>query len=129
MPTLPWKTIEQPQSGRDYVVMASRLPLASHRRIPAFLRATLAIRRQLATTAGLIGYGLDAHLLRRTFWTLSVWEDEAALDAFAHGQPHAGKIAQIRPWMAGSTFVAWTAGSDQLPVTWDQARDRVRTAT
>jgi hypothetical protein len=53
--------------------MGSRLPLRSYRDIPAFLLWTLRIRRQLAGTAGVVGYALDAHLLRKTFWTVSAW--------------------------------------------------------
>ena len=44
------------------------------------LRDTLAIRRQLRSAAGLVGYGLDAEIPRRTFWTYSVWSDQASLD-------------------------------------------------
>ena len=70
MPALPWTAISQPDPDRDYVIMASRLPLARYRDLPAFLRATLVIRTQLSGASGLIGYSLDAHLARKTFWTL-----------------------------------------------------------
>jgi hypothetical protein len=47
------------------------------------------IRRQLGKADGLLGYGLDAKLVQRTFWSTN---------------------------------------GDRLPVTWDQARSRVRDA-
>ena len=36
MPALPWTTISSPDRARDYVVMASRLPLARYRDLPGF---------------------------------------------------------------------------------------------
>src|SRR4029077_13541424 len=74
MPALPWTTISPPDRAREYVVMASRLPLARYRDIPGFLRAATLIRPQLARASGLIGYTLDAHLARKTFWTVSAWD-------------------------------------------------------
>jgi hypothetical protein len=66
MPALPWTTISSPDRAREYVVMASRLPLARYRDLPGFLRATMLIRAQLTRASGLIGYALDAHLAGKT---------------------------------------------------------------
>lgn len=125
MPALPWIKISEPEPGATYVVMASRLPLRSYARIPSFIRATGKIRRQLATADGLIGYSLDAKLLAKTFWTLSVWRDQAALDAFARSQPHHTLIAAIRPHMDPSTFVTWNSPGSEVPVKWETARQQV----
>ena len=62
MPALPWVGRQDIDPDRDYVVMASRLPLKAHRYIPGFLRDTLRIRRQLARTEGLVAYALNAQL-------------------------------------------------------------------
>ncbi len=48
MPALPWTTISSPDRAGEYVVMASRLPLARYRDMPGFLRAAMLIRAQLA---------------------------------------------------------------------------------
>jgi hypothetical protein len=69
MPALPWTARQAVDPGREYLAMASRLPLKSHRSIPGFLRDATAIRRQLARASGLVGYALDAELGRKTFWT------------------------------------------------------------
>ena len=45
MPALPWAQRQAVDPGRQYVAMASRLPLKRRRSIPGFLRDTLAIRR------------------------------------------------------------------------------------
>jgi hypothetical protein len=128
MPTLPWTSTGEVDATHDYVVMASRLPLARYRDIFGFLRASMEIRRQLAAADGLVGYGLDARLLRRTFWTLSVWRDDDALATFARSDPHDRHVRRIRPHMKPSTFVTWIVPGAQLPMTWSQARRRVEAA-
>jgi hypothetical protein len=125
MPALPWKSLAPVDAAGNYVVMASRLPLARYRDIPRFLAATLAIRRQLATSDGLVGYALDARLLRRTFWTLSVWRDDDALAAFAGADPHRRDVERIRPLMNSTTFVTWAVQGNQLPVSWSAAKHRI----
>lgn len=98
--------------------MASRLPLAHYRDVPAFLAATMAIRRQLADAEGLIGYALDADLLSKTFWTVSGWQSQAALDAFSRADPHKTRVTAIRPRMHPTTFClldsAWCRPTDLL---------------
>ena len=74
MPALPWLAVGTPDPDADLIVMASRLSLRSHGDIPRFLRHTWLIRRQLVRSPGLIGYSLDAHLLAKTFWTVSAWQ-------------------------------------------------------
>jgi hypothetical protein len=78
MPALPWVQRETIDPDATYIAMASRLPLRRYRSVPGFLRDTMVIHRQLAGTAGLIGYTLNAELARRTFWTFSVWKDKEA---------------------------------------------------
>jgi hypothetical protein len=91
MTALPWVERQQIDPSATYVAMASRLRVKAHRHIPGFLRRTIVIRRQLATASGLIGYGLDAQVIRRTFWTFSIWEDQASPDLFAGSDPHRGR--------------------------------------
>ena len=125
MPALPWTTRSAVEPSREYLVMAARLPLARYRDVPAFLRGTVAIRRQLARADGLIGYTLDAKLLTKTFWTLSVWRDEQALNTFARSAPHDDIVRSVRPHVDSSVFVTWTEPGTGVPVPWARARQRV----
>ena len=122
MPALPWSQRRAVEPGRTYVAMASRLPLRRHRSIPRFLRDTLAIRRQLARADGMVGYALDAELARKTFWTFSVWEDQASLDAFASSDPHRAIIGGLRPLMGPTRFEFFQVPGSDLPLTWDQMK-------
>jgi quinol monooxygenase YgiN len=105
--------------------MASHLPLRSFRNMPSFLRATGAIRKQLATTDGLIGYSLDAKPLAKQFFTLSAWTDRDALDAFSQTDPHREWVTKIRPHMEPTTFVFWDLPFAGLPIAWTDAHARI----
>jgi hypothetical protein len=128
MPALPWKTFSPPDPARDYVVMASQLPLARYRDLPAFLSATMAIRAQLARASGLVGYALDAHLAQKTFWTVSAWDSQDALNAFSRADPHRRRVGVIRPRMRPTTFTFWTVSGADLPVSWTEARRHIADA-
>jgi len=125
MPALPWSSRTPADPDDEYVVMASRLPLARYRHIPKFLRATRSVRRQLTSADGLIGYSLDAKVLGKTFWTVSAWQSREALDAFSTANPHSTRVAEIRPHMRPTTFVFWTCKGSELPVSWTDVRRRI----
>src|SRR5215472_10362313 len=96
---LPWTTRAELQPGSEYLVMASHLPLKRMASTVRFFRAVSAIRKQLATADGLVGYTLRAKPLARDYWTLSVWQDETALSAFMRTPPHVGVMTSLSPFM------------------------------
>jgi heme-degrading monooxygenase HmoA len=126
MPALPWVERQAIDPDREYVAMASRLPLKRYRSIPGFLRGTLAVRRQLARTRGLVGYALNAEPARKRFWTFSVWEDRASLNAFAAADPHRRIIRRLAPLMDETRFEFFPISGSQLPMTWDRMSAPVR---
>jgi hypothetical protein len=128
MPAQPWRSVGTPDPEADLIVMASRLPLRSHADIPRFLRHTWLIRRQLACSPGLIGYSLDAHLLAKTFWTVSAWQSRPDLGTFDRTSPHAEAKGVLRSAMMPSTFVMWRCRPEDLPITWAEVRERVAAA-
>jgi heme-degrading monooxygenase HmoA len=125
MPALPWLERQPIDPQREYVAMASRLPLKSYGSVPGFLRDTMQIRRQLAQTPGLVGYTLNAGLARKTFLTFSVWEDQASLDRFAASDPHRNIIARLRPRMLATKFEFFPLSGSDLPLTWEQITARL----
>ena len=122
MPALPWTQRHAIEPDRTYVAMASRLPLRRHRSVPGFLRDALAIRRQLAGAAGLVGYALDAQIGRKTFWTFSVWHDQGSLDAFASSSPHRAITHRLQPLMGQTRFEFFPVQGADLPWTRDQMK-------
>ena len=125
MPDIPWKSFGIPDLDREYVLMASALPLRSRLRVPAFLRMTLAVRRQLSTSPGLRGYSLRADILGARFWTLSAWDDDAALRSFARAMPHLDIMRKLRPHMGRTKFVTWHAPGSALPMRWQTGMEKL----
>ena len=126
MPTLPWTSPKaMPLAEGAVTVMASHFEL--RRRLDAlpFLIAAVRVKRQMLASPGAMGVSLVAKPLRRTFWTLSAWQDEAALRATVGGEPHRRVMRQFRPRMAGSSFVTWSTDASALPVGWDEALRRL----
>ena len=108
MPDLPWKAYAEMEPGTGYLVMASHLPLQRITATVRFFRAVSAVRKQLATAEGLIGYTLGAKPLARDYWTLSVWTDGTALRQFMRTLPHAQVMTSLKPFMGPTKFVTWT---------------------
>ena len=81
-----------------------------------FFQAVSAVRKQLATADGLVGYTLRAKPLASKYWTLSVWENERALREFMRTAPHVRIMSSLKPLMGPTKFVTWTiAASDGRP--------------
>ncbi len=121
----PWKSLLPIEAGREYLALISYLPLKRYRKIPAFVRLTLQVQRQLAATPGVVGYSLHAELLRRRFWTLSAWENEAALMEFVHHVPHSEIMRTLAPHMGKTFYTTWSVRGSDLPLDWREAKQRV----
>ena len=79
------------------------------------------VEAQLAETKGIVGYSLRAKFMQRSFWTLSVWESEEALQAFIHEGFHAGVMSVLIPDMATPNFVRWKIKGSACPPSWEEA--------
>ena len=96
------------EPGTGYLVMASHLPLEQISATVRFFRAVSAVRKQLATADGLVGYTLRAKPLARDYWTLSVWKDDEALRKFMRTPPHVQIMTSLKPFMGPTKFVTST---------------------
>ena len=121
----PWKSIHPMQSDREYLVLASSIPPRRRTSTRALFAGARAVRRQLENTEGVIGFSLLARPLRKQYATLSVWEDEQALAAFADQMPHRELVATLAPAMAPTTFVRWTARGEDGRPSWNDALRRL----
>jgi len=126
MPALPWKSFALPKNDREYSALLTYLPLKRWRAIPKFMRYTSQIQRQLADSEGLIGYALDAKVLSRDFWTLSVWEDEASLRRFVQQNPHEKVMMDLLPHMGQPAFVPFKVDASSIPPDWEDTKRRMR---
>jgi heme-degrading monooxygenase HmoA len=124
VPAKPWVTFRQPDPGREYLVLLTALPLKRFRDLGVFLLYTWRIQGQLRRTPGLLGYSLLAHILQRQFWTLSVWEGEAALQQFVVAHPHSHIMQALREKMGQTRFVRWSIWGAEFPLRWHEALAR-----
>lgn len=93
MPALPWIHVDTAVHDAHLTIIASRLPLRSHRHVPRFLWHTWLVHRQLARSPGLVGYSIDARLLGKTFWTVSAWTNRPRSRRVRPLQPAPGRQA------------------------------------
>jgi heme-degrading monooxygenase HmoA len=112
-------------SAQPHHVMASRLRLSSPRHLPRFLRASTRVGRQAREAPGCIDSRLRAQLRSLTFWTLSAWEDEAAMKEFVRSEPHLGAMRDLRARgaVASAEFRSWVDDAAVLP-DWDAVTPR-----
>jgi hypothetical protein len=124
-PPLPWKAFAEPQPEREYLVLLTFLPLRRLSKLPRFLAFVHRIRRQLdARPDGLIGYSLLAKPLRSDYWTLSAWEDAAALGRFIQESPHREAMDELPTVLTGFRVTRWTALGSAIPPSWSDALTR-----
>ena len=110
------------ESDREYLALLSYLPLKKYRMIPRFIKYTSQIERQLQHSPGLIGYAMQAEILSRRFWTLSVWEDEKALMEFVARFPHGEVMESLAPHMGQTKFTQWKIMGAVIPPSWSEAK-------
>jgi hypothetical protein len=118
MPVIPWKSVSDIEPDRTYVALTSKLPLTSHTSIPALLRDTATIRRQLDGSPGLVGSTLRAQLFRKTFWTFSIWYDLASMRRFAAAEPHRQIMTAWPGRMGATAFITSELLGRDLPTDW-----------
>lgn len=125
----PWKSMQPMQPDRDYVVLASSIPPLSRASTRALFAGASAVRKQLTNTDGVIGFSLLARPLRKQYATLSVWENEAALENFARSEPHAQLMTDLGPEMAPTTFARWSVHGGNARPSWRDALARLSTVS
>ncbi|WP_089105736.1 DUF3291 domain-containing protein [Streptomyces hyaluromycini] len=125
MPTLRWTTVNTPAADAEAFVMASRLEVRSLKDVPRFFAKSLVAWKQVTGAPGAYGASLIAEPLKRTFWTLSAWEDKDALYRYARTEPHKSVMTGLRPTMKGSVFTFWQVPAAELPIDWTDARRRL----
>lgn len=101
-------------------VSVTRLRVRSAATAPKIWWSTFLIRRQAVRSAGFVGGRLliDAH---RTYWTLTVWEDEKAMKAFRGSGAHGNVMPLLAGWCDEAAVAHWeTADGATIPL-WPEA--------
>lgn len=84
---------------------------------------TFASQRQVVRAPGFCGGRLliDA---RRTFWTLTGWEDERAMKSFRGAGSHARVMPRLFHWCDEAAYAHWTVPDGEIP-DWLQAHQHL----
>lgn len=122
----PWKVVAPLEPDATFLVLASSIPPKSRASTWKLFRGSRAVRRQLLATDGVMGFSMLAEPLRKHYATLSVWRDEAALEAFAKAHPHDRLMGDLAPVMDTTKFVRWTISGTDGPPSWNDALVRLR---
>jgi quinol monooxygenase YgiN len=104
-------------------VSITRLRLRSAWFLPRFIWDSLFSLRQVRRATG----NLSADVLndaRRTFWTRSLWQDEAAMKAFLRAEPHLRAMKKLPNWCDEAALVHWTQEGETAP-DWTEAHRRM----
>ncbi len=105
-------------------VSITRLRVRSWKYLPAFFVATLRSALQARGAKGNLAIGIlrDA---RNTFWTRTLWIDEAAMTAFIMSGAHRTVMPRLLEWCDEASVARWTQDSAQEPA-WEEAHRRMQ---
>ncbi|MDQ6614413.1 MAG: hypothetical protein M3083_06635, partial [Actinomycetota bacterium] len=84
----PWKSMQTFLPDREYVVLATSIPPVSRSSTLRLFKGASSVRKQLASTSGVVGFSTMARPWQKQYATLSVWTDEQSLATFASSNPH-----------------------------------------
>ena len=119
-----WKNLRTAQPDQEYLALLTCLPAQEISDDPSVFRLREASGGSAGRNEGIVGYSLRAKFMRLSFWTLSVWESEEALQAFLHEGFHAGVMSVLMPDMAATNFVRWKIKGSACPPSWEEALKR-----
>lgn len=121
-------TVDLP-ANHEYVVATTYLPINPEPESRELFDGHMeAIRAELdGGVDGLIGVSFGTTVLGDEVRTLTVWRDTEALYGFMLGAAHAAAMEDAAAIeQPGTAMVTqWTATEDELPPTWEQAREHL----
>lgn len=100
-------------------ISLTRLRVRSVRYLPSFLWQTLKVARQAERSSHFLG-GRILREARNAFWTVTAWEDEAAMRGFRQKGAHGLVMPKLLEWCDEAAYVHWSQDSLELP-DWQEA--------
>lgn len=107
-------------------VSVTRLSIRSLRFVRPFQRENAGIVRQIVGAAGFLAGRLLVET-PFTYWTMTGWDDESAMQAFVRSDAHRAAMPRIQDWSDEATYTHWRQDSRTLP-DWRTAAWRLATA-
>jgi hypothetical protein len=107
------------------LISGTRLRIRSPFYLPQFLWGNELSARQLARSPGFLGGGLLVDR-GRAFWTVTAWEDEAAMRAYRNSGAHREVMPKLLKWCDEATVIHWGQEGAELP-DWPELHRRMTT--
>ena len=106
-------------------VSVTRLRIRSVWFMPRFALDALSSLRQCKQAGGFLNGSLlpDRKL---TFWTMTLWRDQAAMRAYMAGGAHLEAMPKLLDWCDEASVAHWIQ-DDLTPPSWEEAAQRMRT--
>lgn len=95
-------------------VSVTRLRVKSIFYIIPFMRANEASVKELKNSKGLIK-GVELIDKKFTFWTMTMWEDEASMKAFRGSSSHRNAMQHLPAWCNEASYHHWTQEGIEFP--------------
>jgi hypothetical protein len=95
-------------------ISVTRLRVRSFLYLPEFLWDTAKSVRQVQRSSGFLGGRLLVNA-PYVFWTMTVWQDEAAMNAYRTGGAHRKAMPKLLNWCNEAAVVHWTEESPEIP--------------
>jgi hypothetical protein len=105
-------------------ISVTRLRLRSARFLPAFALRNLRVLAQARAAPGFRGGALLADRAF-AFWTLTAWDDEGSMRAYASTGTHRAAMPRFADWCDEGSVAGWEQGGAALP-SWAEADRRMR---
>ncbi len=118
--------MDQADSTTEFVCCSTFFPVRRWRHVIPFLRMSSRVQKQLSGTSGLVRFGLKTSVIRKRYWTYSVWADRASIDAFMQIEPHATAMTKLNQWVDPGKFAFVSWGSSDDSINWKEGLDRLR---
>ena len=124
----PLDTDSTSEKETGYIHVATFLPPKSWKYIFSFYRLSSRVLKQIKESEGAINYAVKGNLLKKYFWTLSIWRDNNSLRRFIMEEPHATAVRKFTEWAGeGSAFVEWTSPNNTID--WPEALKKLEKPT
>src|SRR5271168_5422226 len=105
------------------LISVTRLRVRSWTYLPGFLWDTFQSVRQVQRSPGFLGGRLLVNS-GRVFWTMTAWQDEAAMNAYRTSGAHRRAMPKLLNWCDEAAVVHWTQESSEIPF-WHEVQQRM----
>ncbi len=115
-------------ADQDYYVVVTHAYIAdglSDRR--EFFKLTGNVEASLSSAPGIVNFSKRANLLANEAWTLTVWENRAAVEDFKFNRSHIEAMSNADQVLSGARFARFVVKGADLPVSWELALEQLDT--